>query len=111
MSLLESQGLAIRSALFVLAAEDANWRLWLEFARPFDDKREAYRRIAAIVAAHQQEIGGIDTSDIDLIASDNKALEALGRIVKLGAGGQVQLSNNMFNGVFLPEAIILKMNR
>lgn len=111
MSLLEADGLTIKAAVFVLSTEGSNWRLWLEFAEPFTDKREAYRRIASIVAAHQHEIGGIDTSDIDLVASNNKALDALGRMMRVGAGGQVQLSNSMFDGVFLPEAIILKMDR
>jgi hypothetical protein len=108
VSALDAEGFSPRLAMWVHHADTDTWKLWLVPPRGKIDKADFYRRIAKIVSAHRNELGGVDASDTEMMADDHVAVQGLGKFLRLQGIGNVHFSGNRFNGFYVPDGIILR---
>jgi hypothetical protein len=107
---LDDLGAAPRAALWVHGGDTDNWKLWLVPELNQTDRRRFYRQIAEIVTEHRKELGEIDAADAEMVSEEHPAIDALKRIIKAPNLVSARFTNNQFNGYYLPDAIILRMN-
>ena len=110
MKALDDAGLSPRAALWVHNADTDTWKLWLVPPQGVTDKREFYRRVSEIVSRHRNEFGGIDSNDTEMVLDSHPAMKGLGRFIKAPGLGSIQFSGNRFNGYYLPDGILLRVD-
>lgn len=107
---LDAAGIPPLAAMWVQESDMDLWKLWIVPNPSITDKREFYRRISEIVAKSRAELGGIDTGDTEMVSASHPAMAAMGRLVHMPGLGVGEFSNNLFNGYYLPNGIVLRMN-
>jgi hypothetical protein len=107
---LDTAGIPPRAAMWVHNTDTNAWKLWIVPHASVKDKRDFYRRIADIVSKHRAELGGIDASDTELVSDEHPAIRGLRVILKMPGLGAARFTDNRFNGFFLPDGIILRMD-
>jgi hypothetical protein len=109
LRVLDQEGIAPRAAVWVHNPETDTWRLWVVPAKSTTDKRQFYRKVAEAISQHRDETQGIDVSDTEFVSETHPAIAALGKTFRIEGISSVFLSNNMLNGYYLPDGIILRM--
>ncbi len=106
---LDGKGVSVGAAMWVHNTDVNTWKLWLVPRRP-TDKREFYRKVADVIADDKRKFADIDTSDTEIIPATHPAIRALSQFAKVSGRSSVQLSNNMLNGFYLTDGIVLLMD-
>jgi hypothetical protein len=107
---LDAAGISPRAALWVHNTETDTWKLWLVPPQGMMDKREFYRRLSEIISKNRASIAGIDASDTEMVLDTHPAMKGLARFMKAPGLGSIQFSGNRFNGYYLPDGIILRVD-
>jgi len=107
---LDDANASPRAALWVHNTDTDTWKLWIVPHTSVTDKRAFYRTISEIVSKKRVELGEVDASDVELVGVDHPAIKGLGRFLKMPGLGASYFSNNRFNGFYLPDGIILRMD-
>ena len=106
---LDNTGIRPRVALWVHEREADRWRLWIVPAKEQTDQREFYRQVVDVVSKHRAELSGLEASDTELISDSHPAIQGLGKFIRVEDGAEIRFASSVFNGYFLPDAIILRM--
>lgn len=106
---LEAHGFPLQAALWVYQSDAERWRFKVCPREHRQDLSTFYKDFAkAINAAGSPRILlGLDR--IDIIQDTSPLVERLGKVVRVDNGGSMRLTNNVVNGVFLEDALILKL--
>ncbi len=104
---LSDRGIAPRAVIWVYTPEIEAWKLWVVPHRSIIDKREFYRHVSEIITKNRDKFGGIDAGDIEMILENHPAIRGLSRVFRVPVKSDVQATNNMLNGFYLPDCIIL----
>jgi len=107
---LDDAKLPPKAAVWVHNTDTDIWRLWIVPDPSISDKRAFYRRVSEIATKNRKELGDVDASDVELVDKDHPAIKGLRAFVKMPGLGAAHLSNNRFNGFYLPDGIVLRMN-
>ena len=107
---LDAAGIPPRAALWVHNSDTNTWKLWIVPPKGLSDKREFYRRLSEVVSKAQNELSGIDASDTEMVLENHPAMTGLGKFIKAPGLGSVNFPGNRFNGFYLPDGIILRVN-
>ena len=107
--LMDEAALTPRAVAWIYNEDTDSWRLWIVPAETVSEKREFYRKLSVIVAKNRSVLGGLDTSSTQFMAPDHPAIQALGSIFRHEGIGNIQLSNSVLNGYYLPDAIVIRM--
>jgi hypothetical protein len=99
-----------RAALWVNSPDTDNWRLWIVPDKNLTDKREFYRKIAEIINQNPQIFSDFDAGDVEMIAETHPAMAGLKAMFKVHHNINVQIRNNMVNGYYIPDGVLLTMN-
>lgn len=110
ISALDEAEIPPRAALWVHTLDTDTWRLWIVPPASVQDKREFYRRVAEIVTRRRVELGGLDASDTEMVLDTHPAIRGLRKVLKIPGLGSTVLSGTTFNGFYLPEALILRVD-
>ncbi|WP_366555620.1 hypothetical protein [Aquibaculum sediminis] len=106
---LEDGGFRPRAAMWVHNTDTDTWRLWVVPPERFTDKNEFYRRVSEIVTKHREALHGIDASDTEMVLDTHPAIKPLSRMFRVDGKSSVFVSDNMVNGFYIPDGIILLM--
>jgi hypothetical protein len=109
LRILDKEGLSPRAAMWVHNPEIDSWRLWVVPAKSMSDKRQFYRLVAEAISKHRTDLQGIDASDTELITDTHPAISALSKTFRVEGSSSIFISNNMLNGYYIPDGIILRM--
>lgn len=109
VSLLDEAKTPPRVAILVYDNERGSWRLWLVPCGKSVDKHEFYRQISSIIVKNKSKFSALDVGNIDLRAADYPPIKGLNSFARVEGFGAVQMSNNMLNGFFLPDCIIIRL--
>jgi hypothetical protein len=107
---LDKAGIPPRAALWVHNTETDTWKLWLVPPHGMTDKRDFYRRLAEIITKNRSELGGIDASDTEMVLDSHPAMKGLKNFIRAPGLGSIHFSGNRFNGFYLPDGIILRVD-
>jgi len=106
---LEKRRIPINAALWVVDPDTKFWRLWLFPAAPPIDKHDFYRSVSEIMSADPEIFTGMDAADTEFVSDNHPAISALRTLLRTEKGSIV-MRNNIFNGYYLPDSIVLRMN-
>ncbi|HXY58656.1 MAG TPA: hypothetical protein VEH76_08750 [Methylocystis sp.] len=107
---LDESGLPPRAAMWVHETENDNWRLWLVPPKGTTDRRDFFLQIAKIVAENRLRLGGFDTGDARMVLDDHPAIKGLRSYMKVPGLNNIFFPGNKFEGYYLPEGIILRLD-
>jgi hypothetical protein len=107
---LDESGTPPPAAVWVHSPDTDTWKLWIVPDPEITDERDFYRRISEIVSKHRDQLGGIDAADTKMVDQRHPAISGLSRLLRLPGLGNAYFSGNRFNGYYLPEGIVLRMD-
>jgi hypothetical protein len=87
----------------------ANWAIVSEWT---PDSRYEIKdtRLAEIITKNRSELGGIDASDTEMVLDSHPAMKGLKNFIRAPGLGSIHFSGNRFNGFYLPDGIILRVD-
>ena len=106
---LDGKGLPIGAAVWVHNTDVDTWKLWL-VPRSKTDKREFYRKVAEAISNDRIRFLDIDTSDTELIEKGHPAIDALNGFAKVSGRRSIHMANNMLNGYYMTDGIVVLMD-
>jgi hypothetical protein len=99
-----------RAVIWVRADDLDTWRLWIVPDENIRDKRDFYRQVAETISRNFDKVGGLDVGSVEYVTAEHPAMKGLGNYLSIPGIGSSTFSGNRFNGYYLPEAIIIRMN-
>lgn len=109
VALLDGSKAKPRAAMWVSNPETDIWRLWIVPSVEVQDKLEFYRILSDVISKNREEFPSLDISSIEYKKDDHPAINGLKSLIRMEGLGSAHLSNNRFNGFFLPDGIVLRM--
>lgn len=109
VKLLDKSKVKPRAAMWVSNSETDTWRLWIVPAVEVKDKLEFYRILSDIISKNRDAFPSFDISSVEYKKDDHPAVKGLNTFIRMEGLGSAHLSNNRFNGFFLPDGIVLRM--
>jgi hypothetical protein len=106
---LSQAGIEPRAAVWVYNADTDIWRLWIVPPLSITDQRDFYRRVSEVISRNRDQMGLLDPSDIQFTKAAHPAMSALASFARVEGKSDVRIKDNMLNGFFLPDGIILKL--
>lgn len=96
-----------KAVMITLSSETGNWKIWVVPENDDINKQEFYR----IIAEQISKIGldNVEVGSVELRASTNPAILGLSKFLRMEGVGSAHLSNNTFNGILLPDGIVIRM--
>lgn len=107
---LDAIGLNPRVAMWVHATDTDTWKLWIVPPAGLTDKQEFYRRVSEVASKDPAALGGIDASDTEMVLDSHPAIKGLRGFMRMPGLGNAYFSGNRFNGYYLPDGIILRID-
>jgi hypothetical protein len=109
--LLQEAGIPPIMMMWFRASDADIWRLWIVPHESLKREAEFYRRMTQIISSNRAKLANLHASDIDLIDKDHPALDAIrgmASFIGFGRGKcSLTLSHNVFNGLFIPDGILV----
>ena len=106
---MDESGLRPRAALWTYTSDTDSWKLWIVPPIGLTDKREFYLRLADIFAAHAEQLTGLGAGEVQFVDAEHPVIRGLGKIFQAEGPGEIRFTNNLLNGYFLPDAVIIRM--
>jgi hypothetical protein len=103
-------GIAPRGAMWVHNTDADVWRLWIVPSKSLTDKREFYRRIAELITKNPDLFKDFDAGDVEMIPDTHPAILGVSRMLRVKGRSSAYLKNNMVNGFYIPDGIVLLMD-
>ncbi len=110
VSALDDAGIPPRVAMWVHSPDMDTWKLWIVPHASIKDKLEFYKRVAEIASKNRTATGGIKASDTEMKEDDHPAMQGLRRYITAPGLNSISFSGNKFNGFYLPDGIILRVD-
>jgi hypothetical protein len=100
-----------RAALWVNNTDTGSWKLWVVPDKRFSarEQHEFYRKVAEVVTGDRDRMLGLEPSDVEMVAESHPAIKGLASAFHVTGLSSVHMSSNTFNGFYLPDGIILRM--
>lgn len=97
-----------RFAMWVNFSDTDSWKLWVVPAKGMNDKREFYSTVADTLSKHRDVLPGLDVGIVEFTPENKPMVQAMKNTIRMPGIGSVNMSGNRFNGVFLPDGILLR---
>lgn len=109
LDLMDSTSIRPRAAMWVHNTDTDAWRLWIVPDQQLTDRREFYRKVSELIADNKAEVPNIDAGDVEMTPDSHPAITGLSAVFGIIGKSDVHVSNNILNGYYLPDGIILRM--
>jgi hypothetical protein len=96
-----------KAVMLVISQETGNWRLWIVPTDESINKQEFYRIVAETIS--NNGISDIDVGSVELAKSDNPSMQGMGKMIRAEGIGSMYMSNNTYNGILLPDGVVIRM--
>lgn len=105
---LDATKVAPRAVMITSSSETGNWKIWIVPRTDEINKQEFYRIVAETISS----IGliNIDVASVEIRNSNNPAIIGMSRFMRMKGIGSAHFSNNTYNGVLLPDGIVVRMS-
>ncbi len=107
---LDQTRLKPKAVMWVYSEDTNTWRLWIVADAAVSDKREFYRIIAEVISAHSDKLHGLDISSIEGVSPDHPAMKGMRSFLKMPGLGSARFTGNRFNGFYLPDGVVVRMD-
>jgi hypothetical protein len=109
IKLLDAKGTKPRAALWVYNPDNDIWRLWIVPPANIADKNQFYQLMADVISKNRDQLHGLDISATEFVKDNHPAILGMNRFMRMEGIGSAHVSNNQFNGFYLPDGIVLRM--
>jgi len=109
VKLMSEAGVPPRAALWVHTPDTDIWRLWIVPHKTINDKREFYLSLSQLIAKHPKDLESFDASDAELVSADHPAIKGLSKLMRVEGINSVHMSNNLLDGYYLPDGIVIRL--
>lgn len=99
-----------RFAMWVNFSDTDSWKLWIVPAKAMNDKREFYHTVADTISRHRGELGGLDVGMIEFTKETKPVVQSMAKFISMPAIGAANVSGNTFDGIFLPDGVLIRSN-
>lgn len=108
--LLDDTSIKPKGAMWVYSPDIDIWKLWIVPSPGFDtrEKHSFYQIVATVIANHRDQFQALEASDVELTSTNHPAVEPLKQMFRIEGLGSVFLGNNMVNGFYIPDGIMLR---
>ncbi|MGE0046434.1 MAG: hypothetical protein AB7J28_06540 [Hyphomonadaceae bacterium] len=100
--LMDRIGVSVRAAFWFFYPDNDRWRLVVVSDEATAGSRNLYLR--AIQAGSP-----LDVASVEFQPPSSPLYKALGRLVRLQGLGEVRLTRNMINGIYIEDAIVYRL--
>ena len=108
--LLDASGIPPRAVVWAYESDRRAWRLWIVPPAGLSDKREFYLRLADVFAANASALVGFDLGEVQFVRDDHPAIRGLAKMFRLPGVNDAYVSDNVLNGYYLPDAIVIRVD-
>lgn len=105
---LDETQIVPRAVVIAISSETTNWKIWVVPKNDSMNKQEFYRIVSDTII--KSKLHSIDIGSIELRPSSNAAIIGLSHFIRMKGIGSAQLTNNTFNGILLPDGIVIRMD-
>jgi len=106
---LEGNGFPLKAALWVYGSDAERWRFVICPTQGRKDSTTFYRDFAKAINAAGAQASLLGLDRVDIVEDTSPLVSQLGKTIRVQGGGPVRFTNNVINGVFLEDALILKL--
>jgi hypothetical protein len=106
---LEAHGFPLKAALWVYQGDAERWRFILCPRENRQDLSTFYKEFAKAINTAGAPRALLRLDRVDIIKDTSPLVDRLGKVLRVDNGHSVRLTNNVTNGVFLEDALILKL--
>jgi hypothetical protein len=107
---LDKRSVKPKAALWVHSSDVDSWKLWLVPTGKTPDKMAFYREVADTIAKNRDKMHGIDISAVEMVPEDSPVIQGMKFVLRMPGLGSAFMSNNTFNGAYIPDGIVLRMD-
>jgi hypothetical protein len=107
---LDETAVKPRFAMWVNFSDTDSWKLWIVPAKGMNEKRDFYFAVADTVTKHRSELKDFDVGAVEFIQESKPVVQAMKSFIRMEGVGAADVSGNRFNGIFLPDGILLRSN-
>lgn len=104
---LDESNIKPKAVMLALSGETGSWKLWIVPKSDEVNKQEFYRIVAEHIS--KNDFQNIDVGSVELRASTNPAIIGMSKFLKMEGVGSAHFTNNTYNGVLLPDGIVIRM--
>lgn len=104
---LDATDIAPRAVMITFSSETGNWKIWIVPRNDEINKQEFYRIVAETIS--RSGLSNIDAASVELRVSNNPAIIGMSKFLRMEGVGSAHFSNNTFNGILLPDGIVIRM--
>jgi hypothetical protein len=109
VSFLEERGFALKAALWVYYSDAERWRFVVCPTEQRENVTTFYRDFAKAITAAGAPPDLLRLDRVDIVKDSSPLVGQLGKVLRIEGGSTVRFTNNVINGVFLEDALILKL--
>ncbi len=106
---LDGKGMHVGAAVWVHNTNVDTWKLWV-VPRSKTEKREFNRQVAEAISNDKMRFADINASDTELVDRNHPAISALNSFAKVTGQSSMSMTNNMLNGYYMTDGIIVLMD-
>ena len=99
-----------RFAMWVNFSDADSWKLWIVPAKEMSDKREFYHTVADTISKHRGELGSMDVGMVEFTKDTKPVVQSMAKFIHMPVIGAANVSGNTFDGVFLPDGVLIRSN-
>ncbi|MFN3672938.1 MAG: hypothetical protein ACK4VM_13625 [Bosea sp. (in: a-proteobacteria)] len=110
VAFLDSNGFAVKAALWLYRSEDDRWRFVISFREKRENVISFYRDIAKLMNRSGSEFDLLDLARVDFVDGDGAVVGPLSQVLQIDDDAGRRFQNNRINGVFLEDALIFRLS-
>lgn len=104
---LDGTKIAPRAVMITMPSETNSWKIWIVPQSVQFNKPEFYRIIAEVIT--QNDLKNIDMGSVELRPSTYPGVVGLSKLLHMEGVGSVNVSSNSYEGMLLPDGIVIRM--
>jgi hypothetical protein len=104
---LDGTKVAPRAVMITIPSEMNDWKIWIVPRSEHFNKQEFYRIIAEVIT--QNDLKNIDMGSVELRVATNPGVVGLSKLLHMEGVGSVNVSSNAYDGMLLPDGIVIRM--
>jgi hypothetical protein len=104
---LDGTKIAPRAVMITIPSDSNHWKIWIVPGSENFNKQEFYRIIAEVIA--RNDLKNIDMGSVELRPSTSLGIVGLSKLLHMEGVGSVNISSNAYEGMLLPDGIVIRM--
>lgn len=107
---LDRKGLPVRAGLWLYNSDQERWRFVISFREAREDVTSFYLDVAKLIHDQDPSENLLALDRVSIVDPSSSVVGPLSKAMKIDGPGSLRLSHNVVNGVYLEDAVILRLS-